>query len=1105
MPNRDQEPGYGWVEHTYAFMSCAFIVPDGSCATLDIKATALLKLIYLEMYGHDMSWASFHILEVMSSVKHAQKRVGYLGAVQSLRSDTEVLMLATNLLKKVGEDEDLFEEDSDLSSAVPTTLSLPLVTLPHVINPSLVMALLTDLLPRLSHSQAAIRKKTIVTLYRFALVYPEALRPAWSKIKERLMDDKEDPSVTAAIVNVVCELGWRRPQDFLPLAPRLFDLLVEGGNNWMAIKIVKLFATLTPLEPRLVRKLLPPLTSLIRTTPAMSLLYECINGIIQGGILESTDETAEGEEIAKLCVGKLRGMIAIEGDPNLKYVALLAFQKIVPSHPHLVSLHQDVILGCIDDADISIRLRALELLVNMVDSTNLAAVVARLMRQLRSSPIASNVEDPSNDRGLQAGVIPAAESDDEAQEESLRPAERRADQPPPLTEDYRVVVIRRILEMCSRETYVNVSDFPWYIDILVQLVSLTPIPTVAGMFDETFEAEDIAREADVTPEIGLELLNIAVRVKDVRLEATRAAETLVLERGERSMTSSGNDRRGYLHSAVWIIGEYASYLGRPSEVLTSLLHSSAASLPSETLKVLIQAIPKVFTSISGTNQNRWDSERKTMTSLLIARIVHFLDGLTSHPNLEVQERSVAFVELMRLAADAVSAQPTSEEPSDTHEAPPLLTQVIPSLFAGLELNPVAPQAQKRVPVPEGIDLETPINSALPALLQTSVLPSEQDGDIDESSRFYYQRPRTQTTVEVNEPAAKRLDQASKEIPSSYQQEDSADNAAAAATLMSRRKAERRERNKDDPFYIPTSTTETDSPSSGTPIQNIIRHANGDEVDIDSIPIMDLDLNNSTSQDNNNNNNNKNMGSLDSSSSENKPAGPRAGGRYHPKRKPVEIAGDETISTFADADSFAADNKAGSAASYDVEAHHRHRAAATAAAARPTTTTSTRSKPKKSLLQVDSSGIGTLSLDEEVETHRHPFGGGSASGRGRRGQQEEEDEEMARALKEVERVRLEMQRASERIQVAEGVPPEGTLIKKKLPKKKKKKMKVKSASSPTEEGSNGKSSMKVKKKKKKTTELDRVVGASDVVGQTTPQTEDFTSAANALRGGERANG
>jgi hypothetical protein len=80
----------------------------------------------------------------------------------------------------------------------------------------------------------------LVTLYRLALVYPEALRAAWPKIKERLMDPDEDPSVTAAIVNVVCELGWRRPNDFLPLAPRLFELLVDGGNNWMAIKLIKL-------------------------------------------------------------------------------------------------------------------------------------------------------------------------------------------------------------------------------------------------------------------------------------------------------------------------------------------------------------------------------------------------------------------------------------------------------------------------------------------------------------------------------------------------------------------------------------------------------------------------------------------------------------------------------------------------------------------------------------------------------------------------------------------------------------------------------------------------------------------------------------------------
>jgi AP-3 complex subunit delta-1 len=53
------------------------------------------------MFGHDMSWASFHVLEVMSSPKFMQKRVGYLAAIQSFTLETDVLMLTTNLLKKV--------------------------------------------------------------------------------------------------------------------------------------------------------------------------------------------------------------------------------------------------------------------------------------------------------------------------------------------------------------------------------------------------------------------------------------------------------------------------------------------------------------------------------------------------------------------------------------------------------------------------------------------------------------------------------------------------------------------------------------------------------------------------------------------------------------------------------------------------------------------------------------------------------------------------------------------------------------------------------------------------------------------------------------------
>ncbi len=47
-----------------------------------------------------MSWASFHVVEVMSSSRFHLKSVGYLAAAQSFKENTDVLMLTTNTLKK---------------------------------------------------------------------------------------------------------------------------------------------------------------------------------------------------------------------------------------------------------------------------------------------------------------------------------------------------------------------------------------------------------------------------------------------------------------------------------------------------------------------------------------------------------------------------------------------------------------------------------------------------------------------------------------------------------------------------------------------------------------------------------------------------------------------------------------------------------------------------------------------------------------------------------------------------------------------------------------------------------------------------------------------
>ncbi|EWY99559.1 hypothetical protein FOYG_03571 [Fusarium oxysporum NRRL 32931] len=946
---------------------------------MDLKATALLKLIYLEMVGHDMSWASFHVLEVMSSPKYHQKRVGYLGAVQSFRPDTEVLMLATNLLKK------------DLGSTTPTVISLPIATLPHVITPSLALSTLQDLLPRLSHSHSNIRKKTLVTLYRLALVYPEALRAAWPKIKERLMDPDEDPSVTAAIVNVVCELGWRRPNDFLPLAPRLFELLVDGGNNWMAIKLIKLvsyrhlssgavvlisvqFATLTPLEPRLVRKLLPPLTNIIRTTPAMSLLYECINGIIQGGILGNSDDSGT-DEIATLCVNKLRGMVMIDGDPNLKYVALLAFNKIVTTHPYLVSQQEDVILECIDSPDITIRIQALDLVQGMVTGDNLVSIVSRLMKQLKSSM-------PARDNSL-PGTPP--NDPNESEDEFAEPAPKPKAESAPLPEDYRIDVIGRILGMCSKDNYSSVLDFDWYIDVLTQLVRMAP---ASRKVDDDLGPVEKAR-ANVSERIGDELRNVAVKVRVMRPTAVRAAE-IILGQLNTDTPPGYKITSGALKSVAWIMGEYASQLAVPDEGLNGLLQLIPRTNNPEVLTTTLQAVTKVFATIVGDESEPWTAERKSRVSLLMARIIHVFEPLALHPSLEVQERAVEFTELLKLTAEAASSQPASTD--DVEQDPPLLlTQAIPSLFNGWELNSVSKGAQLNVPVPVGLDLDEPIHANLAQLLSEADSITLATDDSDEFETYYHQKPPP-TSIDSSAPAISRIAEPTEEYSTSYQQAD--EDTYLDADIVARRKAERLERNRDDPFYIPSN----DTPRTSTPIHNILQSSNGPDLDIDSIPIMQLELSR---------------------------AGTPAAQPSRPQPKPrqkVVIAADETLEGSA----------SGGLRSYDAE---NNSDSFTKSKARKT-------KTKQGLLGVDSSGIGSFSLEGQPSTGFDYE------------QQQREDVEMQQAMKEVERLRLEMQRANERIQVAQGVDVEGTVVKKKKKKPKK------------DAGAEGAEGEEVKPKKKK---------------------------------------
>ncbi|KAN0022653.1 hypothetical protein ACTFIU_004854 [Dictyostelium citrinum] len=587
------------------------------------KTVAVQKLTYIQMLGFDISWASFKIVEVMSCNKFSSKRIGYLAASQSFNEGTDVIVLATHQIRK------------DFLSSNQNEAYLALNCLSNICTPDLARELANDILTLLSTQKTHILKRAITVLYKIFLRYPESLRPAFPKLREKL--DDPEPSVVSCSVNVICELARRNPKNYLPLAPVLFRILTNTTNNyWMLIKIVKLFAALTPHEPRLGKKLIDPLTNIINSSPSVSLLYECIQTCITG--------MSDHIPLMKLCISKLRTLIE-HNDQNLKYLGLLALNNIMKIHPKAVSEHRDLVLNCLEDDDISIRLRALDLLPGMTSKKNIGDIVFKLLDHL------DNAEG-----------------------------------------QYKDQIIEKIIELCSMGTYQFITDFEWYVNILVKL----------SQIQESIHGKLIASQ----------LLDVVIRVKIVRAYSTRQMIELLKNPKLMSNPTEGGMCE-VLYAAAWIVGEFSGYVNRPIEALEAFLQPRVCVLPSHIQSVYMLNSLKVFSHACAKangdeipslhddddEEAEEEEEQNEITHEIVQECLEIIKSrltiFTHSIYLNVQERACLINELLSFY-------------SVTQEQGNNISKELISLFTE-QLNPVGPKAQKKVPIPEGLDLDEWIN------------------------------------------------------------------------------------------------------------------------------------------------------------------------------------------------------------------------------------------------------------------------------------------------------------------------------------------------------------------------------------------------------------
>ncbi|KAL6942375.1 hypothetical protein ACO0QE_003550 [Hanseniaspora vineae] len=590
------------------------------------KSNAILKLSYLEMYGFDISWSSFYVLEVMSSNNFQQKRVGYLAAQQVFHSDPNILMLATNCLKK------------DLNSMHTVEVGIALNGISSIVTPSLARDISKDLFRMLRHGKSYIRKKAVASLFKLFLQYPEALRDDFQIFIEKLHD--EDSSVVSVVVTVICELSKLNPEPFMPLLPLFYDMLLDIKNNWITIRLLKLFTTFSKREPKLRNKLLPKILELISKTDAKSLIYESINCIVRGRMLKHSDYDVAAQilkPLASFCDSR---------DPNLRYVSCVLFYEIGKTNHEFISNFDQLIFKLLVDVDISIRSKAVELLESVIDDGNMMEATGILLKQVVMN------EEKLNSR--------------------ISGREERIEIP----NFYKIKVMQILLHLFQKNDYENISMFEWYITVLQDIANIAT-------------SVDLGKDCDLGAKIGEQFRNIAVKVPDMRGQVTMALIKIV------STDSMFTTIPHILSDTFWCLGEYSTIISNCDDLIDLLINTKKhllMSLPADVLKNIFPCLMKLF--------NNWinnDLQPPTAVATIsdvCTRLNEFFELFIQSSEIEIQERSVEQLEFFKILQEALDLCKEDEE--HEQELPMLATSILPSFFDSWEIQPVQQGQQKKL-------------------------------------------------------------------------------------------------------------------------------------------------------------------------------------------------------------------------------------------------------------------------------------------------------------------------------------------------------------------------------------------------------------------------
>ena len=343
--------------------------------TCKARHRSVAKLLFIQMMGYPTQFGQVECLKLIASSNYTEKRVGYLGLVQLINEQDDVLMMVTNIMQ------------IDMNSSSNIIAGISITSMANVATAEMCRDLCKDVCKLMGHSESYIRKKAALAGVRIARKCPDLVEDLANEIP-KLIEDKGHVVVMNG-VDLLLEAMKNSPtvgSKFL----RFNSLIVKAMRNFihsihstehsiggvmdpfLQVRLIKLLCRLTTAEPAQVTY--DCLAQVSTNTDSAknsgnAVLYECVKTILN---IKSTSGL-------RVLATNIMGRFLLSRDNNLRYVALNSLLRLVKIDPVAVQRHKTTIMDCLKDSDLAIKKRALELTSVLINENNVKQIVKELI------------------------------------------------------------------------------------------------------------------------------------------------------------------------------------------------------------------------------------------------------------------------------------------------------------------------------------------------------------------------------------------------------------------------------------------------------------------------------------------------------------------------------------------------------------------------------------------------------------------------------------------------------------------------------------------------------------------------------------------------------